>query len=248
VRAAIPLAMGCVLGCGGEPLLDTEADAALMDARMLDAADATVPPDLATEPVPRFIRTSPLTVADLDRISRFRSSAGHDFSDGEETCRNMKHYFEFHWGNGAPSWTTEVVVAPVRGTISMAVAEQQYGIQLYLQPDAPHDYLIRLFHVTPVATLHTGDVVEEGQPLGTHASDMTDADVALSSFAGHPEEYVSFFDAVTDDLFAAFQARGVMTRDDLIISRAARDADPLSCAADGMFLTHGSLPDWVQLQ
>lgn len=51
---------------------------------------------------------------------------------------------------------------------------------------------------------------------------------------------------MTDDVFAAYATRGVASRIDMIVTRAQRDADPLTC--DGQaFLTVSSLPDRVDL-
>jgi hypothetical protein len=49
-----------------------------------------------------------------------------------------------------------------------------------------------------------------------------------------------------DAIFADWQARGVEDRDALILSREARDADPLRCDGEA-FLTAGTLPAWVTL-
>ena len=59
--------------------------------------------------------------------------------------------------------------------------------------------------------------------------------------------FVSWFDVMTDSLFQRFQLRGVATRDSLIISRSARDADPLTCDPDGGFTSFGTVTSWVDL-
>src|SRR5262249_17234372 len=41
--------------------------------------------------------------------------------------------------------------------------------------------------------------------------------------------YVSYFDVMPDAIFATYQARGLTSRADVIISRADRDAHPLQC-------------------
>ena len=47
----------------------------------------------ATIELPRFITASHIKISDIRHVSKFRSSAGHDFSDSFETCCSMKHYF-----------------------------------------------------------------------------------------------------------------------------------------------------------
>jgi hypothetical protein len=44
--------------------------------------------------VPRFAESNCIELHKISRISKFRSGAGHDYSDDFETCRSMKHYFD----------------------------------------------------------------------------------------------------------------------------------------------------------
>jgi len=43
--------------------------------------------------LPKFITASHVKISDIAYVSKFRSSAGHDFSDSFEVCCSMKHYF-----------------------------------------------------------------------------------------------------------------------------------------------------------
>jgi len=43
--------------------------------------------------LPQFITASHIKINKISYVSKFRSSAGHDFSDSFETCCSMKHYF-----------------------------------------------------------------------------------------------------------------------------------------------------------
>jgi hypothetical protein len=43
--------------------------------------------------LPSFITSSHIKISNIRHVSKFRSSAGHDFSDSFETCCSMKHYF-----------------------------------------------------------------------------------------------------------------------------------------------------------
>ena len=43
--------------------------------------------------LPLFITASHVDVSDIERISMFRSNAGHDYSDSFESCCSMKHYY-----------------------------------------------------------------------------------------------------------------------------------------------------------
>lgn len=51
---------------------------------------------------------------------------------------------------------------------------------------------------------------------------------------------------MTDPLFGSYQARGINRREDIIISLADRDDDPLTCDGE-TFLTTGNLESWFDL-
>ena len=44
---------------------------------------------LSETELPRFIERSPIPAEDLVRVSRFRSAAGHDYSDSSSSCCSM---------------------------------------------------------------------------------------------------------------------------------------------------------------
>ena len=50
--------------------------------------------DLAMLGPPRIVTASYIDLSKIERISRFRSTVGHSYTDGSETCRSMKHYFQ----------------------------------------------------------------------------------------------------------------------------------------------------------
>jgi hypothetical protein len=96
-------------------------------------------------------------------------------------------------------------------------------------------------------TLRVGDTVNAGQLLGTHYGSNTDADVAVGVNSTEGYRLVSWFEVINDGVFDEFRAAGIGSRDDMIISRAARDADPLSCNGE-TFTTLGTIPSWVPLR
>ncbi|HZY10208.1 MAG TPA: hypothetical protein VFF29_03560, partial [Bacteroidota bacterium] len=57
---------------------------------------------------------------------------------------------------------------------------------------------------------------------------------------------VSYFDVITDDVFQNYQTRGISSRDTMIISRQARDADTLTCNGE-TFTNTGSIENWISL-
>jgi hypothetical protein len=58
---------------------------------------------------------------------------------------------------------------------------------------------------------------------------------------------VSYFDVMDDATLARFQARGLGSRSDAVISRAARDSQPLASSGE-RFLGTGALENWIPLQ
>lgn len=74
---------------------------------------------------------------------------------------------------------------------------------------------------------------------------MSDIAIRIETPAG--ARLVSYFDAMTDDVFQSYQARGVPSRSAMVIGRAERDASPLTCAGEA-FTSAGLLENWVPLQ
>lgn len=64
--------------------------------------------------IPRFVADNYLDLAVIEKISRFRSSVGHDYHDQFEGCRSMKHYF---FPRSAADWSTIPIYAPVSGAV-----------------------------------------------------------------------------------------------------------------------------------
>jgi hypothetical protein len=192
--------------------------------------------------IPRFAPATYIGLDSIARISKFRSAAGHDYSDDFESCRSMKHYFQPRFGS---DWNLVPIYAPVSGKLTRLFTESA-GWQIQIRPTAQPAFTFILFHVTPTLALDTGLTLMAGQILGHHVGVQTASDVAVRVETPSGSRMVSWFDVMTDSLFAVFQARGVPSREGAVISRAARDAQPLSCNA-GAFADSGSLPNWFAM-
>ncbi|HQG47230.1 MAG TPA: hypothetical protein PLG50_16345, partial [bacterium] len=59
---------------------------------------------------------------------------------------------------------------------------------------------------------------------------------------------ISYFEVMSDALFQRYQARGLIRRSDVIISREERDAAPLVCSGESFTAGMGVLEDWVTLR
>ena len=103
------------------------------------------------------------------------------------------------------------------------------------------------FHIAPDQEVKIGDIVTAGQRIGVSAKRSgTACDFVMRVVTPYGHALISYFTAMSDDLFAAFQARGVASREDLLISQAERDADPLTCVGEE-FVDEGNLENYVGL-
>ncbi len=199
--------------------------------------------DLEANGVPRFIATDYIDLAVIAQISRFRSSAGHSYTDDFETCRSMKHYFMPRSGL---DWSTVAITSPVSGTIVRTRADS-FGTQIAIQPSEYPAFTVILFHVSPRIATAEGTALEAGQQIGTHVGTQTYSDVAVGVETPRGYALVSWFDAVTDGLLARYQARGLTARGDLVVPRAQRDAAPLTCDGE-TFTGRDALSVWMMLR
>lgn len=207
-----------------------------------------VPPDDGTwdidkDGVPKFMSVNYLELAKIGRISKFRSSVGHDYSDAFEHCRSMKHYFE---PKPTVDWGSIQIVSPANGTIARVETEWA-GIKLEIESEAYPAFRFMIFHINAAAPFNVGDKVTAGQQLGTHIGNQTMSDIAI--IVNDPTRQgrmVSYFDAITDEVFTQYQNRGIISRQDMIITKDLRDANPLTCNGD-VFTTSDPLEQWVNL-
>ncbi len=198
-----------------------------------------IPPESQEEPPPRFVEADWVRVEHVKRISYFRSSAGnHTYSEGTpESCRSMKHYFELY---PEVDFRSETIYAPVSGKVERLRPEEN-GTQIEIVVNNYPQYRVHIFHVALIPTITEGSRVRAGQPLGKFSSHETS--IAVRGLDG----LYSYFQVMTDAVFAGYQARGLISRSRLVIPKADRDNDPLECfegVVPAQFLTHGHLPNW----
>jgi hypothetical protein len=167
----------------------------------------------------------------ITRISKFRSGVGHDYSDSSETCRSKKHYF-------VPQTYPVKIFSPVSGSITY-LTQEWAGTQVGIQAG---NRTFVIFHVDVSSSLAVGSSVSAGQEIGTHIGPQTWSDIAV----WENDKLLSYFELMTDSVFQNYQSRGISSRDQLIISQADRDADPLTCNGE-TFQSAGTIPNWVDL-
>ncbi len=203
--------------------------------------------DVDLNGIPRFAPSNYIELSKIQTISRFRSGIGHDYSDDFESCRSMKHYF-------IPKSNVDrasiQIFSPVGGTVFQMQPEQSpnSGIQIWIKSSEYPAFYFVIFHVNPLAGVSPGAAVTAGQNLGTHINSdvVLYSDIAVRVDTPAGLKLVSYFDVMTDPLFSAYQSRGVSNRGAFIITREARDADPLTCAGEA-FLNSGSIQNLVDL-
>jgi len=209
--------------------------------------------DLENE-IPRFVTHEFTQLEKIAQISKFRSGAGHDFSDKTETCRSMKHYYApkpEHINNEIE------IYSPVDGSIAGLWENGRWeqgadAYQIYIEPEDHPAFTIRLFHVI-IDGLEVGDQVEAGQLLGhAYMSDPVlaqvghDFDIAVSVRTQEGRRFISYFEVLTDEIFQAYRDRGATTRTQFIITKEERDTNPLTCDGE-WFSAQDNDANWVQL-
>lgn len=199
--------------------------------------------DIDKDGIPKFVGTNYIELDKIYRISKFRSSVGHDYSDAFEQCRSMKHYFE---PKSTLDWTTVKIFSPVTGKITRVEAEWA-GSKIEIASDDYPAFRFSIFHINTLKQYMIDDQVVAGEQLGTQIGSQTMSDISvIVNDPTHQGRMVSYFDVITDAIFSQYQSRGVNNRSDMMISKSVRDANPLTCSGD-VFVSSDTLDNWVIL-
>lgn len=198
--------------------------------------------DIDAQGIPRF-SDHYIELSKIRKVSKYRSSAGHDYSDFTEHCRSMKHYY---YPNDTVNWTQVQIKSPISGSITRY--EQEWaGVKFEIQSTEHPAFRFVIFHVNPVKTFQIGDFLQKGQVLGKHIGFETWSDIAvIVNDPSRQGRMVSYIETLTDVAFSDYLLRGINRRDDFIISRVLRDLNPLQCSGD-TFLPGDPLQVWVEL-
>lgn len=200
--------------------------------------------DIDKDGIPKFVGKNYIELDKIYRISKFRSSEGHDYSDFAEHCRSMKHYFE---PKSTEDWTTVKIYSPVTGKITR-VEQEWAGTKLEIESDEYPAFRFSIFHINTTKQYAIDDKVTAAEQLGTHIGSQTMSDISvIVNDPTRQGRMVSYFDVITDAVFALYQNRGVASRNDLIISKTVRDANPLTCSSD-TFTSADTIENWVILK
>lgn len=199
--------------------------------------------DSTSAPPLRFITDDYIELEKIERISKFRSGIGHDYSDDAESCRSMKHYYQ---PKMTTEWSAVKIFSPASGIV-VRTFDEWAGTQVHIRPLVSSAHTIILFHVSLLRPLSEGDTIASGAQIGTHIGAQTMSDIALFRSEGTGRFALSYFDVMHDSVFSRYIQRGVSSRTDVVIAAAARDADPLHCSGVS-FGTSGTLENWFSLK
>ena len=206
--------------------------------------------DVDINGIPQFVSTDVIELLKISEISKFRSGAGHDYSDDFESCRSMKHYFI---PKNDVDKLSIMIFSPINGTVIGTTDEWTEesvwkGTMISIESEDYPAFHIIIFHIDLINTLNVGDKIIAGQVLGYPADyeNVTISDTAVGVITPSGYKLVSYFEVITDSLFQSYQACGLSARDDVIISKEERDADPLTCVGE-IFTDSGNLENWVIL-
>jgi hypothetical protein len=191
--------------------------------------------------VPRIVTADYIDLSRIARISRFRSGVGHDYADDGEQCRSMKHYFQPF---SSVNWGSVVVRSPLDGTVTEILDERTFGKQVRIVSGSNAAATVYVFHVNVDPGIAIGTPVAAGSRLGTHVSNATMSDIAVWFDTPRGRRLVSYFDAMTDTVFAQYRERGLASRGAAVISAAERNLSPLTCNGEA-FADQGSIPNWI---
>lgn len=233
-------------------------DETMLEGILLGTKGECVKYDISANGIPRFAETDFTQLSKIEKISKFRSGFGHSFTDGNESCRSMKHYYnpyvDFRQNNNVE------IYSPVNGTI-ISVLNDGHGAstgltnkEIEIKPDDQPAFVYILYHCDLASSeISTGKKVRAGDLLGyarmyyvEEQHYVTSFDIAACVNTPSGMQLISWFETMKDDVFANYVSRGVTSRDNFIITREARDSDPLQCDGE-TFLTSGSIDNWVIL-
>ena len=200
--------------------------------------DPANPPKVATH---NFIDLEPFI-----RITKIRSAYGHNYNYGSPeydptgvSCSSMKHYFDAYnsdqrWSGNFGSYDTRGVVkfySPVDGDLYQVITneiEQGTEYQFYISPTNYQKLVFTFHHVDLLEEFVDGGSVTAGQHLGYIIRPNGQGEIAVA-ISGDKTEYISFFDVMTDEVFAEYQGRGIMNRAQMTIPKQERVANPIPC-------------------
>jgi len=182
----------------------------------------------------QFITSNPVDLSQINRISKFRSCIGHDYSgtnsEGQqESNRSMKHYVEPINSLAGTSGKLQVF-APFDGKITQAKSEGR-GQQVWISTSNGWHFIF--FHIDLLEQFSDGSSVNSGEHIG-YANLLMGAanfDIGLKQFGPGKQVFNSPFLYMDSTVLDEYLEKG-LTPEDVIISKFERDSNPCNFAEE----------------
>ena len=198
---------------------------------------------------PKFIQSDFIDLSKIYIISKYRSSIGHSTDDSVEKCLSLRHIYGDPHGSeeftdGDKKWElihnrpaphdSIDIYAPVDGLItdisSSSHIKDKQGIAgtIIIKPDNAPGFDVRIDSVFINSNIRNLMRVKAGDKVGVICT-RCPGEITVEYNYLFGRRAVSFISALSDQVFADYQKRGLKNREDAIISKVYRDAHPFSC-------------------
>ncbi|MEK7132258.1 MAG: hypothetical protein AAB833_01950 [Patescibacteria group bacterium] len=207
----------------------------------------------------------------IEKISKYRSCAGHTTvpQNEREMKRSMKHYFSVkpeHLGAN-----TVDIYSPYDGIITTIREDRVEGLEgeiwiapknifVILPPIGRWSFSVQ--HINIREGLQQGSEVRAGELIGyaaVESGNRNTFDVVyakggavpkrIDNWVGPFTDLDSIFNHMSDKVLAQYEGKGVVSKDDLIISKEDRDQNPCEYKDAGPYFINQEDPEnWVVLQ
>ena len=180
---------------------------------------------------PRFCTSDFIELYKIEKISKFRSFIGHDYSDSFESERSMKHYFDPKIEYKDEPHEIKLF-SPVDGKIEYIANEQVRGKQIGIRVKDHQDFIVIIFHVDPLENISEGLAVNSGDFIGYAFVDInSNTDIAIRRdlglfhylFFSSRYKLYSYFQVMTNSVFSEYQKCGIESREEMIIPKEVAD-------------------------
>ncbi len=200
------------------------------------------------------IRANLVDVDKVNMTSKFRSCAGHPYPRSTEpySTSSEKHYIALNNVYFDQFEINVSLYAIWDGTIEAIDNDSgsvQVGKQIQLSSAG---WTAVYMHVNPLPTLQVGQRVAAGDVIGYcdvpyPPGNYTSFDICIHWHRAFSEPGYSYFEKLSDDLFAPWKARG-LTRTNIIISAEERAQNPCQVGCQDNNLCYNYDPNnWITL-
>lgn len=222
------------------------------------------------EPPPQIVANF-TNLDKIEKISKYRNCQGHVTvpQNQRETRRSMKHYF---WVKPEYNKGGEVeIYSPYDGYVSVLRDEPNLNLEgeiwirsksnfVFLPPIGVWQFSVQ--HIDVRKDLKRGSEVRAGELIGYAAlsekrggsfdivyGKMSIIPKNIDNWTAPFADLDSVFNHISDEVFTQYQQKGIISKDDLFISKEVRDQNPCQYRGEGpSFAPQEKTDDWAKLQ